>query len=91
MNEVMKAKLDAVLYLEETLKAAHERRDKEFRELFPIGGPVSYVKHGRAVQTSTVERHGYDDDLFVTNPNTGRTIKISTYHILQARKAVEHD
>ena len=80
------AKLDALRVAEMKIENAKKDRDQLVREIFPVGAHVQYTKHGQAVQTGIVERHGYDDVLWVTNLENGREIKIDGYHMHQSRR-----
>ena len=85
-EEQFNAKLDALRVAEMKIKHAKEDRDILVRELFPVGSRVQYTKHGQAVQTGIVARHGYDDVIWATNITNGREIKIDGYHMHQTRR-----
>lgn len=77
-------KAASIMNSRERMREAEKEHCDNVKHHYPVGSTVRYLRHGHTPQIAVVERHGYDDVLFVENVNTGRMIKIETYHILAA-------
>ena len=69
------------------VRAAKLELERTVRDLFPCGSDVSWL-HGEHMQSGIVVRHGYGDDLIVSNHRTGKETKISSCQVEQAMNEI---
>lgn len=63
-------------------KATEGRLEKAFKDSYPPGSTICWIKHGPNVQQGIVEHHCYGATLVGRNNVTGARVRLAPYHVL---------
>lgn len=69
----------------EAVRAAEKAEETAFRKAFPLEAIIEW-KHGQHHQSGRVVSLGYGTRLLAENRNTGRTVWVEGYKIVEAYK-----